>query len=403
MPQFPFLVPRRMADLRPGDTLRLAAPMTPQEGETCVARWEAAVADYVGAPCAVAVNSGRQGMTAILRHLGAGEGTEVIIPAYTLAGLVPLITGLGARAIPADIDPVTLNVCPDALEARITPRTRAILVLHAFGAAAPMDAIMAIARARGVAVVEDCAHALGAAFKGQKLGTFGHAGFYSFEPTKPVNTYGGGMVVTADAALAGAIRREESAKPADLDAVRRKAASARREQWLMRTGLARPLLHLLAWPAAKRAVERAYRSVQQVPPAHCRYTPEQAAIGLEKLADLDARLARRQAHAARVAELLAPDVAIQGLLPDTTSTWYFLALRLTRDAAPVRARLLWSGIDAAVAEEVADDCAALLGVDDCPQARRAFSQTLVLPLYDAMPDAVIERIAAAARHAVAHA
>lgn len=400
MPRFTFLVPRRLADLRDEDRALLARDLPQAEAGDAISEWERAVAARVGAPHAVAVNSGRQGMTAILRHLGVGPGAEVVVPAYTLAGLLPLIQGLGARPVCADIHPGTLNVTAESIDARLTPRTRAVLVLHAFGAPAPMPEIMALAGARGIPVVEDGAHALGAAINGQAAGAIGRAGFYSFEPTKPVNTYGGGMVVTADADLAAAVRAEEAAKPLDPAGVRRKADSAWRERRLMLSGLGRLPLHLLAWPAGKRLLAAAYRGAQQVPPGNCRYTGQQAMIGLAKLADLDARLARRARNAAWLSSRLDDLAPAQQLLPGATGTWYFHVVRLPVPAARVRSRLLARGIDAAVGDEIADDCAALLGQGDCPEARHAFGHGLALPMFDDMDEVVLTRIAVAVRRAL---
>ena len=210
-----WLIPRRRADMAPGETRRLKSACAGlRMGEPpLVAEFERRVAAFTGVPQAAAVNSGRLGMRLILEYLGVGDGAEVIIPAYTLKDLIPIVRNSGAEAVPADIDPRTLNVTAASVERRITARTRAIIVLHAFGAPAPVDEITELADRRSIPVIEDCAHSLGATLHGRQTGSFGYAGFFSFEPTKPVNTYGGGMVVSRDPDLVRFIRAREAKKP----------------------------------------------------------------------------------------------------------------------------------------------------------------------------------------------
>src|SRR5207249_6624884 len=105
-----------------------------------------------------------------------------------------------------DIDPETFNIDPVRVEAAITPKTRAIVPTHLYGQPCDMEPIMAAARAHGLLVIEDCAHALGATYKGRKVGTFGNASFFSFQMLKPLNTYGGGVAVTNDRTVAARIR-----------------------------------------------------------------------------------------------------------------------------------------------------------------------------------------------------
>ena len=120
---------------------------------------------------------------------------------------------LGFRPIFVDIDPITFNMDPAKLERAITPNTRAVVPTHLYGQPCDMDAIMSIARANHLAVIEDCAHALGATYKGRKVGTFGEAAFFSFQMLKPLNTYGGGMAITDNSGLASRIRSEAQSEP----------------------------------------------------------------------------------------------------------------------------------------------------------------------------------------------
>lgn len=168
---------------------------------------EAEVAAYVGAPHAVALNSGTDALHLALRALDIGPGDEVITTPFTFVATTEAIGIVGATPVFVDIDPRTYNLNTQQIEAAITPRTRAILPVHLYGYPAPMDEIMAIAQRHHLAVVEDCAQSIGATIGGRFTGTFGHFGCYSFFPSKNLGAYGdGGMLVTSDQALADRAR-----------------------------------------------------------------------------------------------------------------------------------------------------------------------------------------------------
>jgi len=164
---------------------------------------EAEVAAYVGAPHAVALNSGTDALHIALRALDIGPGDEVITTPFTFVATTEAIGIVGATPVFVDIDPRTYNLDVAQIEAAITPRTRAILPVHLYGCPAPMDEIAAIARRAHLAVVEDCAQSIGAKIDGRFTGTYGQFGCFSFFPSKNLGAYGdGGMLVTADEALA---------------------------------------------------------------------------------------------------------------------------------------------------------------------------------------------------------
>lgn len=389
------VIPRRWADTTANEWSDIDAYAAGRLklGHDVVSHFERAVADYVGAPHAAAISSGRRGMRMIFEHLGVGAGDEVVVPAYTLDALIPLIQDLGAVPVTADVHARTMNVTRQSIEHALSSRTKALLVLHAFGAPAPMTDILALAEERGIAVVEDCAHALGATHQGRALGTLGYAGFYSFEPTKPVNTYGGGMVVSADEALIDKVRAYNAAQTEDLGTFVTKAKTVQREQSLFRSGLAFPILAALSTPGIRGPVNALYRSRQSVPSGAAAFSRIQAHLGLEKLDTLPHRLEARNRLADLYRSLLGPDMPVQQVAEGDLSTWYFLTATLPRPAKNVRARLLWSGVDAAVEEEIMDDCAAMLHQGGAPQAARLFLHNLVLPLYDGMTESDARRAA----------
>jgi perosamine synthetase len=171
-----------------------------------VARFEKEIGALVGSPHAVAVNSCTAALHLSLVGCGVGQGDEVITTPYTFAATGEAILYLGARPIFADIDPGTLNISPQAVEQCLSTRTRAILPVHIAGLPCDMRAIGRIARQRGIPVVEDAAHALGASVHGRAIGSISEATCFSFYATKNLTTGEGGMITTRRAALARRLR-----------------------------------------------------------------------------------------------------------------------------------------------------------------------------------------------------
>ena len=168
---------------------------------------EAAIAAYCGAPHAVGVSSGTDALLMCLMAEGIGPGHEVITTPYTFFATAGCITRVGATPVFVDIDPVSFNLCADQIAAKVTPRTRAIIPVHLFGQSADMAPVMEIAEAHGLIVIEDAAQAIGAEYRGQRLGSIGHYGCFSFYPSKNLAGAGdGGMIVTNDEARAEHLR-----------------------------------------------------------------------------------------------------------------------------------------------------------------------------------------------------
>jgi dTDP-4-amino-4,6-dideoxygalactose transaminase len=171
------------------------------------ARFEQEIAAYKGVAHAIAVGSATAAMHLGCVALGIGPGDEVVTTALTFASTVNVIVHSGATPVLADIDPVTMNVDPKDIEARITPRTKALLPVHIAGRPCDMRAIMRIAHQYNLAVIEDCAHAVETEYDGQHVGTFGEIGVLSFYATKNLATGEGGMVLTNDQQLATRIKQ----------------------------------------------------------------------------------------------------------------------------------------------------------------------------------------------------
>lgn len=172
-----------------------------------VKEFEAACAEYLGVKHALGLNSGTDALLLALDALGIGHHDEVILPAFGFIATADVILRLHAKPVFVDIDPDTFNIDPDAVEAAITPNTKAIIPVDLFGRAADMGRITEIAQKHNIAVIEDVAQAMGAEFEGKKLGSIGTFGCFSFYPTKNLGGCGdGGLITTNDDALADKIR-----------------------------------------------------------------------------------------------------------------------------------------------------------------------------------------------------
>src|SRR6266403_423270 len=165
-----------------------------------VAQFEKEFGRYKGQPFAAAVSSCTAAMHLSVLAAGIGEGDEVITTPMTFCATVNAIVHSGATPVLADIDPLTMNIDPAQVEARITSKTRAILPVHFAGRAANMDALAGIAARDELKLIEDCAHAIETEYHGRKAGTFGDFGCFSFYATKNVTTGEGGMVLTKNEA-----------------------------------------------------------------------------------------------------------------------------------------------------------------------------------------------------------
>jgi perosamine synthetase len=158
--------------------------------------FEAGFSEYIGTRHGIATSSGTTALMAGLEALGIGHGDEVITTPFTFIATPNSIVFQGARPVFADIDPKTFNINPKLIEDKITPRTKALLVVHLYGNPCDMDSIRRICREHSLLLIEDCAQAAGAEYRGNKAGSFGDLSVFSFYPTKNMTTAEGGMILT---------------------------------------------------------------------------------------------------------------------------------------------------------------------------------------------------------------
>jgi perosamine synthetase len=159
--------------------------------------FERLVAAYVGVPHAVTVSSGTAALHLIVRALGLGPGDEVLVPSFTFAASVNALLYEGATPVFVDIEPETYNLDPQDVAAKVTPRTRAIMAVDVFGHPVAWDPLLEIADRHALDIIDDSCEALGAVYKGRKVGAFGDAAAFAFYPNKQMTTGEGGIIVTA--------------------------------------------------------------------------------------------------------------------------------------------------------------------------------------------------------------
>jgi dTDP-4-amino-4,6-dideoxygalactose transaminase len=213
-----------------------------------------------GASDAVGVNNGTSALHLVARALGLGPGDDVVVPAFTFIASAWTASYVGARPVFCDIDPQTYTVTAETIRAALTPATRAIVVVHLFGLAADMDPILALAAEKGLPVIEDCAQAHLATYRGRPVGLLGRAGTFSFYPTKNLGGVGeGGAVVSADPSVletARLLRVHGSKVRYRHDAV----GYNYRMEGLQASALRVKLRRLPAWTQRRREIAARYRA-----------------------------------------------------------------------------------------------------------------------------------------------
>ena len=347
-------------------------------------RFEAEFATFLGDASlhCIAVNSATAGLHLALEALDIGPGDEVITTTHTFTATAEVVRYLGADVKLVDIDPATLNIDPAAIEAVVTPSTKAIIPVHYGGLAADMPSILAIARRHGLKVVEDAAHALPATSSGRLVGTLdSEAAVFSFYANKTITTGEGGMLVTRDGALA-------------------KRAQVMRLHGMSRDAFDRFTASVPSW----------YYEIV-APGFKYNLTDIAAALGLQQLKKAHRFAQRRAAIAARFNEALAAlPVLTAPLAPaGELHAWHLYPLRLADGATVSRARVIERLFERGIGCSVHYIPLHLqpywrdryrLTPQMFPHSQRVYERQLSLPIYTRMTDDDVERVVRAVEHAV---
>jgi perosamine synthetase len=375
-----------------------------------IREFEAAFVARQGGGRGVSTSYGRMAAYYILKALDLPPGSEVIFPALTFWVVPEMARAAGLKPVFADVDPVTFNMHPDALEKAITPRTRAIVPTHVYGLPCDMDEIMTLARERDLRVVEDCAHSLGATYRGQPVGTFGDAALFSFQVLKPLNTCGGGLAFTRDVELGWKIAALAEAEPwPSEERVLKRIRLGKLERALMKPSVFSLSIFPILWGASffnARPDVYLWEKVRPLTPFPApyreRYSNVQASLGLAGLQRIDEWTRATREHAAFMSEALGALAGV-GVPPaprDRVHVYYqYCAYVPDRDLAV--ARCLRAGLD--VEYHHMDVCPDLPlfseSRTEVPGARRT-ADALQLPVHAGLSSAELARVAARVRGAV---
>ena len=302
---------------------------------------------------AVAVNSGTSALHLGLLAAGIGPGDEVIVPSFTFAATANSVAITGATPVFADIDPLTFTLSPAAVEASITPRTRAIMPVHLYGHPAPMDALQAIATEHGLMIFEDAAQAHGATLHGRAVGSFGSFAAFSFYPTKNMTSGEGGMVTSADPGIIRGVRL-----------------------------------------ARNQGMETRYAN--EIVGLNNRMTDIHAAIGRVQLTKVEAWTHARQDNAAFLDAHLR-GVTVPHVAPGATHVYHQYTIRVAEDrdgfADALREEYgVGSGIYYPIPNHELPSLARFAPDVELPATREAADQVLSLPIYPSLTSGELERI-----------
>ena len=346
--------------------------------------FERRVAQYVGARYAVAVNSCTAALHLALAVHGIAEGDEVIMPTFTFASTAHVVMYQHARPVLVDIDLSTFNLDPEQVEKAITPQTRAIIPVHYAGQACDLSTILKIARRHNLVVIEDAAHAIGAEYRGRKLGGHGNIACFSFYATKKMTTGEGGMAVLDDPDLAEKLRVLSMYGIGDARRIWKRYAP--RGSWFYD-------IQFLGYK---------YNMMDL-----------QAALGLHQLAKLDDFIARRARFAAQYADAFADlkEIVLPSVTPEVRTAWHLYSIL-------VRTNLLTVDRDRFIEELKEENIGssvlfrplhlhsfyrqALNYENGCfPNSEYAFEHILSLPISPIMTDEDVLDVIAAVRRIVA--
>lgn len=398
-------IPRYGVRSIPGDEKEIIAAFRRGEAVAgpAIAEFEGQFANYHYMDRAIATSFGRMAFYYLLRAFDFPQGSEIIFPAVTFWAVPEMARQAGYKPVFVDVDPLTFNIDPKKIEATITDRTRAIVPTHLYGRPCDMTEVLAVAENSKLIVIEDCAQAVGARYRGRLVGSFGNASFFSFQMLKGINTYGGGMVMTNDDSIGARVREQADAEPLQTaGAVARRFAGG----FISRIGISPkgytfwglPLqvtASLFGHHDLSKYIWERIRPLDPFPPAYRqRYSNAQAILGLRALAKLDEFNARSRAHAALYTRGLAGCRSVQpAAADDGRENVYYQYCVYISDAARASRRAIRRGVDFETTH--VDVCSSLPLFREsaavCPGAELS-AIALQLPVYSRLRDSDVNRV-----------
>jgi dTDP-4-amino-4,6-dideoxygalactose transaminase len=381
-----------------------------------IADFERAFERRAGSGRAIAASYGRMAFYYILKALDLPAGSEIVVPSLTFWVVPELARVAGLKVVFADVNPSTFTLEPAAFERAITPATRVVVPTHLYGLPCDMEPIVRTAARHNIAVIEDCAHALGATVDGRQVGTIGDAGFFSFQTLKPLNCYGGGLALVRDAALASRVRALADKEPwPDEKRVENRLLVGRLQRIFTKptvfTFSAFPILWFSSLVGANPDVYL-WEKIRRLDPLPDSYTERfpnvQAAIGLAALEHLDEWTERTRRHARIMDEALrsVPGITVPKVPPGRTHVYYqYCVYGPQRDELVVRC--VRRGVDIETLHvDVCSDLDLFAGArvepEGAPGAHRA-AGAMQIPVYAGLTDDQAARVARVVRRVLAHA
>jgi perosamine synthetase len=381
-----------------------------------IAEFERAFEQRAGRGTAISAAYGRIAFYYILKALDLPAGSEIIFPSLTFWVVPELARVAGLKVVFADVDPGTFNLDPASVERVITDKTRAIVPTHLYGLPCDMDRLLEIAGRHQLIVLEDCAHALGATYKGRPVGTFGTGALFSFQTLKPLNCYGGGMALVQDATVAARVRQIVDALrwPSE-KRVRDRLLMGRLQRIFIKPWVFSISLFPVLWVSALIDANpdvflwEKIRSLDPLPEPYTERFPNvQAAIGLEALKYLDEWTGQVQANAQYMNSILGglPGVKVPSVPPDRTHVYYQYCVYgpdgPQRDELVVRC--VRRGIDIETLHvDVPPDMTLFADATAEADGARRSAQAMQIPIYAGLTREQVERVGTTVRDVLGHA
>jgi len=355
-----------------------------------ISLFEKEFAKYIGVKYAVATSTARQGYLLILKSLNIPKKSEILLPAYTIKGLIEITRKAGYIPRTVDINPDTLNIEPDEIRIKITPKTKAVIATHIFGAPCELDKIRKICLEKSINLIEDCAHATGAMYKNKKVGSFGIANFFSFETIKPINTFRGGMVTTNDEVLYNRLIKERKKhKFPSRFKLLVYISSKLIEQLVLSTFLFYLFVPLFCSDFLKESFNKLYKLRGKIRNFDYRLTNLQSYLGVKQLKIIDKRNLVHNNNSIYLINKIK--LENQKILPRTKSTYYFLVFKCKRESRKLQKELLLKGIDTSTENELADRCNRLTK-DIANNLEGVYNQIIQVPCYEGLDKKDLDKI-----------